>query len=353
MANALYYPSIEFQDDDFLKKSILMWDTVSRIVPVSYRPKDSIEIEEAVAAGVIRNLHIDEFEKHVAAQRFLDFYHARQDHTTRLSWPAGFSSASFTKLNPEKIDAKLLPLFEQLSNQLTSDGFLEISGELAGGYMYYLAAAIAERRGSHLLTDSPESWTVGSYFQQKGNFNDEEVESAANAYLCNLAVDDLLPDTMKDVPMDSVLRFVEKHAEERRIFQLELENLRKEISVCNSNQHARYIVGDYIKRFERAKSDYKKEMGPFSKREFCSIFSTGLSATMCVLALPAISGVSPDPYDAIRISAGILVGAVAALATREMIPRNKGVGSYLISAENIGKTPSRRLRKDFHEFIND
>ncbi|WP_442783884.1 hypothetical protein [Collimonas fungivorans] len=353
MPHALYYPTIEFQDQEFLKKSILVWDRIFRIVPPSYLPNDDEDIKEAASAGVIENLNIDAIEKSNAAQGFLDFYHLRQSENTRLSWPAGFSSSSFARLNMGKIDAKLLPLFEELSRRVASDGFLEIPGELAGGYMFYLATAVAERRNIHLLTDSPESWTVGSYFAQKGNFNDEEYLSSANAYLCNLAVDDLLPDTLREIPMEAVLRFVEKHADERRVFQQELDALKNEISKCNNKQHAEYIVRDFIKKFERAKSEYKKVIAPFSKREFCSIFSGGLAATMGLLALPLAGGATGDPYDAVRLSSGLLIGAVAALATREMIPLNKGVGSYLVSAEKMGSAPNWRLHRDFHEFIND
>lgn len=172
MADALYYPTIEFQDIDFLKKSILLWDRVFRIVPSQYAPEDDPEVGEAVGAGSIVNLHVDSDEKTRAAHHFLDFYAKRNDPQCRLTWPAGFSAETFTRVNPEKVDAKLLPLFEQLARRLSADGFLEVPHELAGGYMFYLANAVAGRRSLQLLTDSSESWTVGSFFAQAGNFDD-------------------------------------------------------------------------------------------------------------------------------------------------------------------------------------
>lgn len=353
MPHALYYPTIEFRDQELLKKSILVWDRIFRIVPQSYQPNDDIEVTEAISAGVIENLIIDEKEKSDAANKFMDFYYLRKHGTTSLTWPAGFSSVSYANLNPEKIDKRLLPLFEQLSSRVTSDGFLKVPGDMAGAYMFYLAHSVAEQRNLQLLTDTPETWTVGSYFAQKGNFADDKFVSSANAYLCSLAIDDLLPDTMENIPMEDVLRFVENHAEERRNFQNELDLLRKEISTCNSKEHAKYIVGDFILGAERAKAEYRKAIGPFSKREFCSILSAGVAATMGYLALPLSGGAIVDPYDTVRLSTGMLIGAVAALAAREMIPANKGIGSYLVTAEKMGVTPVQRLHMDFHEFIND
>lgn len=56
MARALHYPSIEFQDIDALKRSLLIWDGIHRIVPAGYAPQDDAEVRGAVQAGAIVNL---------------------------------------------------------------------------------------------------------------------------------------------------------------------------------------------------------------------------------------------------------------------------------------------------------
>lgn len=350
MRYGLYYPSIEFRDTDFVKRSLLVWDRLFRIVPSNYKPIDDPAVQIAAAEGAIVNLLVDVDEKTKAAEGFLDFYRRRQQ-THKLTWPAGLDSETFVRIDPEKIEARLVPLFEELSHRLGQDGFMEIPADLAGGYMFYLAESVAKQRDLQMITDSPDSWVVGSYFAHAGNFTDRVYDPDANSFLCNLAISDLLPDQLHDVSMDEVLRFVETHRDERALFQEELERLRLEISRCNNKEHARYIVNDCVARFDNAKRVYRNVIAPFSKRELCSIFSGGLSATLGVLSLPVVTG--GDPYDPVRIGAGLLIGAVSALATRALIPVDKGRASYLISLDKLSNTPSWQLHRTFEEFVND
>src|SRR3972149_7823464 len=104
---ALYYPNIEFINSDFIKRSLLVWDKVFRIVPRTYVPKDDPEIITAVQEKAIVNLTVDDHEKAKAAEGFLDFYWIRQQHANRLTWPAGLDSETFVRMNPEKIEARL------------------------------------------------------------------------------------------------------------------------------------------------------------------------------------------------------------------------------------------------------
>ncbi|VWB69803.1 hypothetical protein BLA14095_03176 [Burkholderia lata] len=351
MSQALHYPTIEFNDIDALKRALLVWDRIHRIVPAGYQPKDQSEILTAVQSGAVMNLSVNAQEKSLAAQRFLDFHSIRNDAKTLLTWPAGFSTETFTRINPEKIDAKLLPLFEQLTARLTADGFLEVPHELAGGYMFYLATSIAEQRSLNLTTDSSDYWAVGTYFANDGCFTEQVYDEHANSYLANLAIDDLLPNDLSLVDVDKLLRFREDTCELRKNFQDELESLRDEISRCNNKEHARYIVQDFVKRFEKAKDEYRKTLGFFRKVDVCSLFSVGVPAAAAIIALPTIGG--GDPYDPLRIGVGVLIGAVAALATREMSYKPKSIASYLVDAERLTRTPNFLLHRKFEEFIND
>ncbi|WP_049750210.1 hypothetical protein [Thiobacillus denitrificans] len=350
MSHALHYPTIEFSDLDAFKRSLLIWDRIHRIVPSGYVPEDHAEIVTAVGAGVVQNLTVDDTEKSRAANRFLDFYALRESPNTRLVWPAGFSSETFTRINPDKIDAKLLPLFEQLARRLTADGFLEVPHEHAGGYMFYLAAAVAQQRALELTTDSSDYWAVGTYFANEGGFTEYVYDEQADAYLANLAIDDLLPNDLASVDIDVLLRFREDTVELRNAFQRELKLLQNEISRCNNKEHARYIVEDFIKRFERAKAEYRASLGFFRKADVYSIFSVGLPVAASIIALPIAGG---DPYTPVRLGVGALIGAVSALATREMGYKPKSVGSYLVDAERLTRTPNWLLHRKFEEFIND
>lgn len=351
MSQALHYPTIEFQDVDSLKRSLLIWDRVFRIVPQSYVPEDCAEVTAAVQSGAVVNLTVDDREKSNAAHRFLDFYAKRNDPNKRLVWPAGFSTETFTRINPEKIDAKLLPLFEQLSRRMTADGFMEIPHEHAGGYMFHLANSVAKERSLNLITESSDYWAVGTFFAQNGNFGENVYDDQSNAYLANLAIDDLLPNDLNGISIDTILRFNEEATEQRQAFQKELASLQNEISKCNNKQHARHIVGDFIKRFEKAKDEYKKSLGFFRKIDLYSIFSVGVPVTASILAMPHAVGF--DPYSPLQLGVGTLIGAVSSLATRELTKKEKTVASYLVDSERLTRTPNWLLHRKFEEFIND
>lgn len=347
MTHALYYPTIEFGDLECLKRSLLLWDRVFRIVPPNYQPDDSGEVRTAVAEGAVVDILVDQTEKSNAAHEFLDFYYTREHPTNPLVWPAGFSDETFTRLNPEKIDAKLTPLFEQLSARLTSDGFMEVPPELAAAYMFYLANSVASQRSLDLVSDSSDCWTVGTFFANNGNFTEQVYAENADAYLANLAINDLLPDNVGDVPIDYILRFRTDHVEQRTAFQRELASLREELSRCHNKQHARYIVNDFIKRFERAKAEYKDSLGFFNKNDVFSILSVGLPVALGIISA------GNDPYAPLRLGIGTLIGAVSSLAHKELILKEKTVASYLVSSERFVNTSSKVLNRKFQEFIND
>lgn len=351
MTRALHYPSIEFQDTDALKRSLLVWDGIHRIVPAEYAPQDDAEVREAVQAGAVVDLTLEPIEKHNAATRFLDFYNLRTRTESPLVWPAGCSSESFTRINPDKIEAKLLPLFEGLAQRLNADGFLEVPYDLAGGYMFYLATSVAEQRSLQLTTDSSDCWAVGTYFANEGCFTEAVYDDDANAYLANMAINDLLPHNLEHVKIDKLLRFREEHTEVRTLFQNELKLLKAEISTCNNKGHAQYIVGDFVKRFERAKADYRDSIKFFRTDDICSIFSVGIPVAATMIALPTFG--SGDPYEPWRICTGMLIGAVSALAARELGRKPKSIASYLVGSERISRYPGHTLHRKFEEFIND
>jgi hemerythrin-like domain-containing protein len=351
VTHALYYPTIEFRDVNSLKRALLCWERVFRIVPSTYVPNDCPEVAVAKQEGLVVDLLLDANEKRVAAHQFLDLYHRLDSPDNRLVWPAGLSTETYTRINPEKIDAKLLPLFEQLSQRLTADGFLEVSSELAGGYMFYLANAVAASRSLDLLSDSADYWTVGTFFASAANFTDAVYSETAEAYLATLAVEDLLPRDFDEVPIEKVLRFRAEHDQERVLFQEALKELRQQVSRCNSKQHAQYIVVDFVKHVERARDQYRDSMGFLRKTDINTLLTVGLPVGMGFLSLPTVP--AGDPYSALRIGAGLLFGVVSSLASRSLIPKERSVSSYLVSTEAMASGPGYALHRKFEDFIND
>jgi len=58
--SALYYPSIEFQSEEWVKMALLFWDHGYRIVPVGHTPNDSFEIQTFIDNGLVINIPVSE-----------------------------------------------------------------------------------------------------------------------------------------------------------------------------------------------------------------------------------------------------------------------------------------------------
>jgi len=347
MSHALYYPTIEFQDEDVIKRSLLVWDGVFRIVPEGYAPSDSEEIREAEASGALHRIQISQREKADAADGFLTMYEEWRSPNNVRSWPAGLDSSTFTRLNFEKIDAKLQPLFEQLATAVDADGFYQIPEELAGGYMFFLANAIARTRNLELLTDSADQWVVGTYFHQDGDIPDNLYDEEAARQLCSLTVADLLPDSLQDVPFEKVLRYVEQHHGERTELRKALAGLQQQLVQCNSREHWEFLRTEFVKDMERAMRDYRKSMAFFGKRSLTAVLCAGVPATLGAAAIPGA-----DLFSPMTISASLGIGALAALASRAPLSPKAALGSYLIEAPT-SHVSHDRLHRKFKEFIDD
>ncbi|WP_050570915.1 hypothetical protein [Dickeya zeae] len=349
MRYALYYPSIEFRDTEFLKKSLLIWDKVFRIVPHNYKPQDNPGILLASQEEFVLDINVDEKDKRSTADGFLRFYNRIESSETGLVWPAGLDSESFVRINPEKIEARLLPLFEELNRQYTCNGFMTIPAPLAGGYMFYLANSVAKSRDLHLLTDSPDTWAVGTYFSQNGNFDEFIYNESSDVYMCQCSVNGVMPSNLSDIPMDKLFRFIEEHHDEKENFRIELERLRGEIARCNNKKHAEYIANDFVSNLNRAKREYKDSLRKLNRRNLYNIFTFGVPATASVLSL----GIGGSIWDPLSIASGVTIGAIASFFSRQMIPRDKGTPSYLVSLESMSSEPTGQLNRIFNEFIND
>ena len=72
-SEVLYFPSIEFYDNSWLKGALCHWDKIYRIVPPSYAPRDSDEVKEAVDAGLVESINLNEADLSDTADKFTDF----------------------------------------------------------------------------------------------------------------------------------------------------------------------------------------------------------------------------------------------------------------------------------------
>lgn len=102
----LYYPTIEIQNETWLKSALTFWDTVYRIVPAGYHPNDSYEVTIAKEAGLLRDINLTSKDLESAAEDFENFC----EEVPFV--PAGMDSSTYeVRLHSDKIDDRLKPFF--------------------------------------------------------------------------------------------------------------------------------------------------------------------------------------------------------------------------------------------------
>jgi hypothetical protein len=347
----LYYPTIEFQNDTWLKAAICVWEKVYRIVPASYTPNDSDEVKEAIDAGLVESIKLEKGDLTSAAGDFQKFMDNAESFPAALE---GYDSID-VRIHPEKIDAKLLPLFESLATKIGPQGFLSVSREVADAYMLYLATNIARRRRIGKATDDEHVFSVDSYFQFDGNFSEYIFDENQTEVAATVVLPQLLPAGLETDSMERVLNFRDKFAEARASYRENILDLAKLLTTVESASHLQDIVKDYKNRLTNAKR-------VSARRAVATISEHKYAALAIGLPIAAAAFLTGDKFKWTVALGGIGIGLIATMADANKSKRSewkKSDAFYHLALHNyFGWAEGRRkglprISDIFHEFMDD
>ena len=346
----LYYPHIEIQNENWLKSALLLWDHVYRIVPPSYKPKDSDEIKNACDNGLVRSVLLERDDMRGITQDF-------QTLIDNIEYkPAGLEYDELAYLHPEKIDSTLYPALEKYAVDESEEGFIALPKEVVRGYMFFLSTEVAKRRQLSRCTDDQYSFAVSPYFSEATNFDDFLYNQEALGFYSSLILDDLLPFDIGSIPMDRIIKSADQSKDERKAFKLELQHFSDQLHKCESIDHGRDILNDFKNDLEKAKDNLKASQGFLNRHDVGSFVSMGVPTSAGVYG--ALLGAEGDPFGLYAISTSVLIGAVAAYTDYRKAHSAQGNpcgAAYLISLEKqfsgTGKYPA--FDRYLEEFIND
>lgn len=350
--SVLYFPSIEFADDGWVKAALICWDHVYRIVPPGYSPADSDEIRRAIDAGVVRNIAIDDDERSETLLAYTGFIDAQH------SLPHGIESNSESHfLHPEKIDERLYSRLEEQAKHVFADRRLELPAGLARGYMYFLSQSVARRRNLCRATDDRDSWAISSYFSEDGNFSDSVYSPGAAMHYSSLSIRDLVPTSVGSVPMKAIIDFTQTKKDEKHQFRSALHSLSERIASVQNHEQRDQVLADYCKSVEGTIEQLRRATHDFlPDGQLYSLFVVGLPTSLT--ALGALGMGTNEPYDIMRIGASMFIGAVAAYHSADVITthnRHPSIESYLIDLDDRMARERRfpSFHRAFEEFMND
>jgi hypothetical protein len=346
----LYFPTIEIQDPNWLKASLLIWGKIYRIVPPNYEPNDSDDVNRAIDAGLLDGLKLSADELAETYDSYTAFLEGQ------VFIPDGLDDhGSYDQLHVDKIDARLYPILEKVAKEI-NNGFLKIPSHLARGYMLYLATNAARRRGINVATNSADAWVTSSYFCENGEFSDFVYPSSDTNLLTysNIGIRDLIPIDLDSVSINDAIKFAEKYSDEKENFRSVVVDFLNELQSCMEGDHAAHIVDKYGKSLATAKADFQASSSFLSKGTIRSSLVIGVPVFYTVLgAMTDLLG--KENY--IHLSSSLLIGFVAAMAERNFTSdaHKNSVGNFLVNMDKelarSGQQPDYSYL--FDQFIND
>lgn len=345
--SVLYYPSIEFQSEEWVKKALLFWDHVYRIVPVGYTPDDSFEIKTFIDKGLVINIPVSEGEKIKAAESFLKFRENLQ------YIPSGLNDVTVDRLSKQKVDYRLIRLLDYIADKFdfkTDKDWYYFPPNIARGYMFTLAQIIAESRQLVRATDSLDVWSVSPYFTEKGNFPFEDVhyEKGNEGVYCSLMIDDALPDNVGGLSAQTIADLNTKHKDERILFRNRINELVYRLPKIKSKEQWNDEMNFLLLDLERDKNNYKKSFG---------YLGTGLLNSALAVGVPVLLTAFDNQIwkGGITLLPAISIAAIATITNFNLIKqnRNPSYASYLIDIDKKAKNIAGAAHQYMHEFIND
>jgi len=350
--SVLYYPTIEFQSETWVKAALTIWDKIYRIVPANYNPKDSEEIKKAIDANLIENITLKLEDLEEAADKYIQFC----DKLRFL--PAGLDSSTYeVRLHTDKIDSRLIPYFKGIANDFDDAGFLRLSESIANGYMFYLSKSVSSRRNIAKLTDNPDMFSGMIYFDGNGHFDEFLLDEDKNEMYCNLVIENLIPEDIRSIKIDTIIDINKDLSVARNDFRKSVSEFTERVRKIKDRDFA-------IKEIDRFKKELKGVN--VSKKEIYKTFCEKLTTSAVYVGFPTCVAsfyTSPaDLMDTRKLFDGVFIAGIASIcdAGKETINAWKSRKSnYYLELGRVLDSPNnsdikiKNIGYLFNEFVND
>jgi hypothetical protein len=301
----LYYPTIEIQDDAWLKSALCVWDRIYRIVPVGYKPRDTVAVQKAADAGLVESIHVSEADLTVCGKAFEKFW----SKTPVI--PCGLQSNQQARLHEEKIDQRVLPILKKLKVKTASGGFLDVPKEVADTYMLFLADAVSRRRSVAKLTNDSDMFAIMHYFASNGNMDEFLYTDDLPEISVSLTLTTVVPAGLDNAPIEKVIAFRKNSAEPRQAFRDKITGFAQELSQVEDERHAQSLAADFANKIQQNAEQKASIMNQLGLVDIPAMISIGLPTALTAWSTAVAAGKGFDPF---FIGGSVLTGFVAAMA---------------------------------------
>lgn len=355
---ALYYPTIEFADYQWLWSAALIWDRVYRIVPSGYKPQDPPNVQALMETGEIGiPIHPDEYAPSIAKE-FIARLESGEWNAAALT---GEISDEYKRLHLDKVDVLLRDMIIARGAGSKQDDWLHVPTDFAAHYMMFLANAIAERNNLQMLSDSTPAWTGATYFKFDGGVEDYPSDEYSQQ-LATLVVKDFLPSDILSIRPTDILSFRAKYRAERQRFLSSMQRWAKCLSDCEDERILQDLIQDMKKDIESSLKDFRGSLSALNVITMTGLKSLTFPVTTKIASV--IGGKDLDPSTLMIVTGvGAALGLVSGLSDwnqkRKRLLKECDY-SYLMHMRGQWKGVARYdkdynyyLCREMEEFIND
>ena len=327
MTKALYYPTIDITNEDWLKTAVLFWDEINTIVPESVdNPYREVSTQYLSDEGILQPLRVNpemDLVENLTNETF-DYLNTNEGFQLLTQGQGDFSAIHREKLPYEidrafRIHNEKLPYLireiieEKLDSRLcmnrkycfSDKDWLYVDFNFANFYMTLLANKLSEINSISLLTDN----SFSSNLADKARLNNQVVISRNKVFrnrtnerpinLTQGLLTNLIVESVKINPttsLEKILDFKRHHRDELGIFRTNITKLSQNTSKEKPIEAIKQEIQDIYKdEFVPAYNNFKKALNGYGIKWVADTFmkvaviSTGTTAflpTMLGLAAP-------------------------------------------------------------------
>lgn len=270
---ALYYPTIDIPNEEWLKNAILFWDEISTIVPESikqpYSSKTSLYLQEE---GILKPFIVSGVDEVVQEldEKIYKFSESNfsikmlNRHVIRSQECNQFSNSQ-TYLHKDKLSFVVQDNL-RMQGLIHEDGYISFDKNFADYYMSLLATNISKHNNLCLLTDSIDCHDLSTGFSLekatgKNNMTSLITRKLADGFLYHLVVEGLKVSDKTDI--SKLVEFKRNRKDELGRFRSALSEMSLRINTndIESIKELKNVVeSTYINEFLPALQDVKKSL---------------------------------------------------------------------------------------------
>jgi hypothetical protein len=322
---SLYYPYMHILNESWLKRSLLYWDQLRRIVPDGVRLDHYEDCYWAREEGLLVATSPTPYLPK-AAQRFRAKIPALVEEVRHRGESFGVDDPESATQDPdrrihlEKIEPALRRfLVDQQIAQLEGDWMVS-HPDVADWYMTCLATVMSEQIGSPVVTDLQKNNAIGEYLTHANpasaetssdrdtemlrfripsieeyltHANPASAETSSDRGTAMLRLRIPFPDAeaVARVPLREILEFREKYADERRNLRSIIEDLMKDVHTISDKNELSDHLNDKQSTLDKAIKEHRRAADRFYVKTLPTVLQ--ISAPAGPMALATLLGAPP------------------------------------------------------------